>query len=108
MGCSPSRPSHKARIEPRAYADGGPSARKGQKEAWPEVPCHGDVFHALHPFHKLLDYLNNRALQAIEEVDSLKHKIKRSVGKWKNSDLVPSLTKRLMEAEKRSELKISG
>lgn len=87
-------------------ADGGPSARKGQKEAWPDVPCHGDVFHALHPFHKLLEYLNNRASHAIEEVDALKRKIKSPRGKWKNNDLVLELGKRLMEAEKVSEYAI--
>src|SRR5215207_4315120 len=30
--------------------DGGTAARAGQKEAWPETPAHGDVFHALEPF----------------------------------------------------------
>lgn len=81
-------------------ADGGPSARKGQKEAWPDVPCHGDVFHALHPFKKLLEYLNNRASQAIEDEYALRHKIKSPRGKWKNQDQIISLIQKLSEAEK--------
>ncbi len=27
-------------------ADGGTGLRAGQKAAWPDIPCHGDVFHA--------------------------------------------------------------
>ena len=34
--------------------DGGASARKGQKDAWPEIPAHGDTFHALKPFLELI------------------------------------------------------
>lgn len=26
--------------------DGGQAARKGQKDAWPDIPAHGDIFHA--------------------------------------------------------------
>ena len=44
--------------------DGGKSARCGQKEAWPDVPAHGDTFHALKPFLELVIYLENRALDA--------------------------------------------
>src|ERR1700733_3393494 len=46
--------------------DGGKAARCGQKEAWPEVPANGDVFHALKPFLELATYLENRALDTLE------------------------------------------
>ena len=38
--------------------------RAGHQEALPEVPCRGDVFHALYNVGPLARYLENRAYEA--------------------------------------------
>jgi len=80
-------------------ADGGFAARKGQQEAWPDTPCHGDVFHALKPFSDLIFYANNRALDAIKLVEELKHKIGKPWGKWKDQGKRLELIQKLALAE---------
>ncbi len=42
-------------------ADGGKALRAGQRAAWGEVPCHGDVFHAERDLGKLASFLTHRA-----------------------------------------------
>lgn len=86
-------------------ADGGPAARKGQKDAWPETPCHGDVFHALHPFLELICFIRNRVKDAQEAVDDLKHKIVNPRGKWKAESKRIELRQALEIAEKEYEKK---
>jgi hypothetical protein len=80
-------------------ADGGPAARRGQKDAWPDVPCHGDVFHALHPLNKLVCYLDNRLTEALKVVEELKHKIRHPRGKWKQEEFYQTLLQNLAKAE---------
>jgi hypothetical protein len=46
-------------------ADFAGGLRAGQAEAWPDVPCRGDVFHALQTALPLVRYLENRAYDAI-------------------------------------------
>jgi hypothetical protein len=46
-------------------ADGGTGLRAGQKAALPEVPCRGDVFHAVYEFGKVVRSLESRAYQAL-------------------------------------------
>jgi hypothetical protein len=46
-------------------ADFAGGLRAGQAEALPEVPCRGDVFHALQTALPLVRYLENRAYEAI-------------------------------------------
>lgn len=70
----------------KTVADGGPSARKGQKEAWPETPCGGDTFHALHPFGKLCNYQENRVKDALKVVEDFKKKAHAPRGKWKTDE----------------------
>lgn len=83
--------------------DGGKSARCGQKEAWPDVPAHGDTFHALKPFFELVAYLENRALDALKTVEDLKSKINGRRGKWKDIDNRMPLYEKLLKAENASE-----
>jgi hypothetical protein len=80
-------------------ADGGPSARKGQEEAWPNIPCHGDVFHALLPFSKMIAYVSNRASDAAKMVDALYHKVIIPKGKWKSEETQKDLLSKISEAE---------
>jgi hypothetical protein len=83
--------------------DGGKSARCGQKEAWPDVPAHGDTFHALKPFLELVAYLENRALDALKTVEDLSQKINGRRGKWKDIDKRMPLYEKLLKAENASE-----
>jgi len=83
--------------------DGGKSARCGQKEAWDDIPAHGDTFHALKPFLELVCYLENRAMNALKIVDDLKHKIKTPRGKLKAEEKQKELTAKLEKAEEVSQ-----
>lgn len=56
-------------------ADGGKGLRSGQREAWPDVPCWGDVFHPLYDMGKLCSFLENRASATTEAVEILEKKI---------------------------------
>jgi hypothetical protein len=47
-------------------ADFASGLRAGHQEALPEVPCRGDVFHALYDVGPLVRYLENRAYEAID------------------------------------------
>jgi hypothetical protein len=55
-------------------ADFATGLRAGQKLALSGVPCRGDVFHALHEVTPLVQYLENRAYEAITAHDKLEHK----------------------------------
>src|SRR5262249_55127971 len=44
--------------------DAGAALRAGQAEAWPGVPCRGDVFHLLQTTTGLVGYLRNQARKA--------------------------------------------
>jgi hypothetical protein len=79
--------------------DGGKAARSGQKEAWPDVPAHGDIFHALKPFLEMVSYLENRAMDAVKAVEEVKHKIKSPKGKWKNENTQQELLQKLIKVE---------
>ena len=41
-------------------ADGGTALRAGQRAAWGDLPCHGDVFHAEMLLHDLCRFLDRR------------------------------------------------
>ena len=84
----------------KTIADGGQSARKGQKDAWPGTPCGGDVFHALYPFSKLCTYQHNRAIDAFNTVEALQHKLNCPRGKWKKDENHQELLKKHDSAEK--------
>ncbi len=55
-------------------ADFGAGLRAGLKEALPEVPCRGDLFHALYTIRPLVGYLEKQAYQAIEARTKLERK----------------------------------
>jgi len=42
-------------------ADGGMALRAGQRAAWGDLPCHGDVFHPEKSLHELCSFLTRRA-----------------------------------------------
>ena len=55
-------------------ADFGGGIRAGQKLALPGTPCRGDVFHALHEATPVVNYLENRAYDAMTAHHKLQHK----------------------------------
>jgi hypothetical protein len=55
-------------------ADFGTGIRAGQQRALPNVPCRGDVFHALHEITPVVAFLENRAYDTITALDKLEHK----------------------------------
>jgi hypothetical protein len=55
-------------------ADAGSGLRAGQSLALPEVPCRGDVFHALQTLQPLATFLENRAYDAIAALADLERK----------------------------------
>jgi hypothetical protein len=58
-------------------ADGGQGLRAGHKEALPDIPCRGDVWHALHEVTPLVRYLDNRAYEALAAADKLQRQLAR-------------------------------
>ena len=62
-------------FQPEAtIADAGSGLRAGQTLAMPEVPCRGDVFHALQTVLPLVTFLENRAYDAIAARADLERK----------------------------------
>jgi DNA repair exonuclease SbcCD ATPase subunit len=55
-------------------ADFGTGIRAGQARAMPNVPCRGDIFHALHEITPVVTFLENRAYDTIAAHDKLQHK----------------------------------
>ena len=45
-------------------ADAGKGLRAGQAAAWPDTPCHGDIFHIQHQCQGLANFLSRRAAGA--------------------------------------------
>jgi hypothetical protein len=60
------------------FADGGQGLRAGQKAAWDDTPCHGDVFHAERELGKLATYLENRAQGCATARDKQERKMERA------------------------------
>jgi hypothetical protein len=83
--------------------DGGKGLRAGQKLAWPETPCHGDVFHVLHDFGKTSIYLDNRAYGAL----AAREKAEQKMTKAKKDSKGRKLSKKLGSLRKGSEQCIS-
>ena len=74
-------------------ADGGRGLRAGQALALPEIPCRGDVFHALQTFQSVATILENRAYEAIAVRDALERQ--RASREWHGKpirDLVSRIT----------------
>ena len=62
-------------FQPEAtVADAGKGIRAGQNLAMSEVPCRGDVFHALQTVQSLETFLENRAYEAIGATADLQRK----------------------------------
>ena len=77
-------------------ADFASGLRAGHQEALPEVPCRGDVFHALYDVGPLVRYLENRAYEAIDTRTKLERK--QATAKRRHGRKDQSLAKQLSYA----------
>jgi len=80
-------------------ADFGSGLRAGQKAAWPDTPCHGDVFHAERELGRLAVYLDNRACGAI----AAREKLERKMARARSRNQGQTLSKRLALARQAEE-----
>lgn len=55
-------------------ADGGMALRAGQRAAWGDLPCHGDVFHPLKLLHELCTFLARRIPAYILARQKIQHR----------------------------------
>ena len=77
-------------------ADFASGLRAGHKEALHEVPCRGDVFHALYDVGPLVRYLENRAYEAIDTRTKLERK--QATAERRHGQKNQSLAKKLSYA----------
>ncbi|MGK7908476.1 MAG: hypothetical protein AB4040_14810 [Synechococcus sp.] len=73
-------------------ADGGTGLRAGQELAWPEIPCHGDVFHIIKDGKDLARYLSRSAQKATTHREKLEQQMKAAKQKGKGNKLSKPLT----------------
>jgi hypothetical protein len=79
-------------------ADFGSGLRAGHKEAFGDLPCRGDVFHALYNLGPLVRYLENRAYEAMEVRAKLERK--QATAQRRRGRKDPSLATKLSSARK--------
>jgi len=85
--------------------DGGKGLRSGQLEAWPEVPCRGDVFHPLYDMGKVVKFLENRASSTLEVVKALELKMAKAKKKGQGTKYSIRLGRARKEAATALQLK---
>ncbi|MGH9365105.1 MAG: hypothetical protein ACRD1B_07560, partial [Thermoanaerobaculia bacterium] len=86
-------------------ADAGKGLRAGQAEAWPTVPCRGDVFHAERDMGNMATYLENRAYGSIGTREELERKMQRARKKSKGQSFSTKLAS--ARAQERSALQLA-
>src|SRR5271157_3284643 len=72
-------------------ADAGQGLRAGQKAAWDDTPCHGDVFHIQHHYEGLANTLSRLAKGATSRRKKLEARIDRAGRRSPDDDLVSRL-----------------
>ena len=80
-------------------ADGGTGLRAGQALAWPEIPCHGDVFHAIKDCKDLARYLSRRAQKASTQRQKLEQQMDAAKQKGQGNKFSKPLTLARQEEE---------
>ena len=83
-------------------ADGGKGLRAGQAAAWPDIPCHGDVFHAERELGNLACFFENRAARALSTLEKLETRMVRAKKNGKGQKLSKSLALSRQKEEKAS------
>jgi len=87
-----------------SIADAGKGLRAGHKAAWPEKPCHGDVFHILHQGRKLENYLARRASGATTRREKLEQKMNKAKKKRQGNRWSKKLTVARLAEQKAQQL----
>ena len=77
-------------------ADFGKGLRAGQAEAWPSIPCRGDIFHLLQDLTAMTTYLENRALSAMAATEKLEKQMRKAKKKGQGH----KLSKKLAQARR--------
>lgn len=72
-------------------ADAGQGLRAGQKAAWGDTPCHGDVFHIQHQYEGLANTLSRLAKGALSRRQKLEDRIDRAGQRDPNGELATQL-----------------
>jgi len=72
-------------------ADAGQGLRAGQKAAWGDTPCHGDVFHIQHQCEGLANTLQHLAQGATSRRQKLRAKIGRAGQRGPDDELATQL-----------------
>ena len=95
--------SHLSPLEERGFApqatvaDFGTGLRAGQKQAFPDLPCRGDLFHALKSLRDVARSLDRRAYQKMEFHLDLQVERARHVKRYDRKD--PTLAESICRAE---------
>ncbi len=74
-------------------ADAGKGLRAGQKAAWENIPCHGDIWHILDQGETLCRNLAKKAQGATTKREELEQKMESAKLKGKGNKLSAKLTK---------------
>lgn len=72
-------------------ADAGLALRAGQKAAWGDVPCHGDIFHGEKSLHELCTFLSRR----VPAYTAVRQKVERKYRQIERSCKRQTLGRRL-------------
>ena len=72
-------------------ADGARGLRAGQALAWPDVPCEGDVFHALRDFTKVANQLEKRAYACIAKRTAIEGEMQKATERKQGQRLSSAL-----------------
>ena len=83
-----------------SIADAAKGLRAGHSAAWPGKPCHGDVFHILHAWEGLENYLHRRAQGATSRREKLEEKMKKAKKKGQGNRWSKKLTVARVEEQK--------
>jgi hypothetical protein len=75
----------------RTVADAGQGLRAGQKAAWGEIPCHGDVFHIQRQYEGLANTLSRLARSARSRRQKLEDRIDRTGQRAPDDELAVQL-----------------
>ncbi len=59
----------------RIIADAAKGLRAGQSAAWPDTPCHSDIFHLKRQYQKMLLALERLAIKAIRARENIEKKL---------------------------------
>jgi len=72
-------------------ADGARGLRAGQTLAWPDVPCEGDIFHALRDFTKVASQLEKRAYGCIAKRAAIESAMEQATARKQGQRLSTAL-----------------